>query len=357
MQVSTYVFPPSYGVFIQRTMGQYAAVMLSFVAFCHVSTIGWIFFKYPVLHEYYEKHPEETPEWMTDTYRFYFHHAYFVVTTCSTNGYGDLTPDKNSNFELIFGMVVEYVGLALLGLMWNLSNILLNDFNNQRLKIEQNMKDFRLWFRFVEKASNAEFPEWYVQQLFKFFNGLYNFGVDTILYDNDYLELLPNDLSAELERTYHEAHASPFEEFFQKYDNDMCVDIIKSCEQTSYLPDTVVVERGSTCPGIYWITSGAVEYTYLEHRQVMEVLGPGDNFGSFCLLGEPSRGSFITKDICMVHFLAKHKLDEILEKYRVDALLFKEEALEEFKQLQEIKKAYKVMLKMGRFVFDSRGDS
>lgn len=349
-QATAKIFPAAYGTFITKTMGQYAGIMLTFVAFSHVATIGWIIFKFPKDVEYYREHPTETPSWFGSHVRYYFHHLYFVVTTCSTNGYGDVTPSKDSDSELIFGMIVELVGLSILGMMWTLNNILLSSFTKQREKIEQNMKDFLEWFQTVERKSKAEFPGVFVRNLFRFFYGLFSLEADTVLYSNQYLELLPSPLSLELEKEYHEARPSPFQNFFEKYSNEMCVEIIKSCEQTSYLPGTIVVRRGLNYPGMFWITSGSINCTYNQPDQVMEELEAGDTFGSYCILDQPSRETYICNMVCLVHFLPKARLEEILQKYGVEAILFKEEAMAEFNYLKQRRNAFKTMLKFGSFL-------
>ena len=335
-------------------MAQYAAIMLAFIAFCHISTIGWIIFKYPKDLIYFELNPEETPYWLNNRFYFYFQHLYFVVVTCSTNGYGDITPDKESTSELIFGMIVALIGLSVLGIMWTLNNILLKNFQSQRMKIQQEMKDFNEWFKVLEVSSNAEFDEDFVKKLFRFFKALYSLKVDTIIYDNEYLDSMPLDLAKEIETTYHESHTSPFDDLFDKYDKEMCVEIIKACEQTSYLPDTTILHRGLTSPGMFWLTSGTVKCTYQNPDQVIDQLHAGETFGSFCVLNQPCRESYITQDICMVHFLPKARLDDILDTFGVEAIKFKEEATADFKHQQDCRNSYKSILKIGRLIL-SRG--
>lgn len=328
-------------------MDQYAGVFLTLVAFSHVSTVGWIIFKYPKDVTYYEENPAETPTWFKSKYYYYIRHLYFVVTTGTTIGYGDIVPDKDYNVELIFGMIVELLGLSILGIMWTLNNILLANFNAQSEKIEENMMNFEEWFNKLERNSRAEFPYLFVKQLYLFFHRLFKLEVDTVLYEGEYLEQLPLKVAKLLEFKYHEARPSPFESMFERYDKEMCVEIVKACEQTSFLPGTVIIHRGHLCPGVYWIASGTVQCIYLHNDQVIEELSAGDSFGSYCILDQPSRESYICQDVCLIHFLPKEKLNEILDKFGVESLLFKEEAQDEFNYIQEKRLTFKAALEMG----------
>lgn len=336
-------------------MGQYASIMLILIAFSHISTIGWIIFKYPTDLELYGPISPSAPSWYGSRYRYYFHHLYFVVTTCTTIGFGDVTPDKNSASELIFGMLVELVGLSILGIMWIVSNLLLSNLHNQKARIQQNMKDFQEWFMALERSSKAEFSHQFVTELFKFFQALYRLEIDTVVYDNTYLDEMPPQLSVELECKFLEAHVSPFADLFTRYSKDLCVDVIAGCEQASYLTGTTLLHRGHASPGVFWISKGTVQCSYLKPDQVIMQLGEGDSFGSFCVLDEACRCDYITKDICMVHFLPKSRLDVILETFKLDSLLFKQEALDDFKTLQIQRNSFKSMLKL-RNVSLNRGN-
>lgn len=329
-------------------MGQYAAMIIIFITFSHISTIGWIIFKFPKDIAYYALKPDETPHWFWSKHEYYFHHLYFVVTTCSTNGYGDITPDKNSTSELIFGMAVELVGLSILGIMWLLNNLLLDNFRVQSVKVHKNMKDFKEWFKTLENTSRVSIPRPVTHELFKFFNAIYRLEMDTIVYDNQYLDELCGNIARDLEEAYHQAHPSPFVDLLSKYDMKMCAEIIKQSEPASYLPDTVILNRGHMSPGMYWISQGTVCLTYLRKDQIIEELHEADSFGGFCLLEEPARCNYVTKNLCMMHFLAKSKLEDILETFRVDALQFIKEVSDEFQYLLEKRNAYKTLLRFGR---------
>lgn len=329
-------------------MGQYAAIMLILVAFSHISTIGWIIFKYPTDIEQYGENFLGAPSFYANRYRYYFHHLYFVVTTCSTIGYGDISPDKNSSSELIFGMLVELVGLSILGIMWIMSNNLLSNFSKQKARIHQNMKDFKEWFKVLERTSKAEFSRKFVEELTKFFQALYRLEIDTIVYDNQYLDDMPPKLALELEHRFLEAHKSPFEELFARYNKEMCIDIIEACEQISYVGGTKLLNRGHLSPGVFWISKGTVQCTYLQPDQTLLELEEGDSFGSFCMLGEACRCDYVTKDVCMIHFLPKDRLEQILDTFKVDSILFREEALADFKQIQNRRNALKSMLRLRR---------
>lgn len=187
------------------------------------------------------------------------------------------------------------------------------------------------------------------------FRALYILEIDTIVYDNKYLDEIPPKLANELESKFLEAHSTPFSDLFTRYDKEMCVDIIEASEPASYVGNTTILHRGHSSPGVYWISKGKIKCTYLKDDQVIMQLHEGDCFGSFCLLDEACRCDYITEDICMVHFVAKSRLEEILETFKVDAIRFRQEALDDFNVLQQQRNAFKSMLRLRRCCL-SRGN-
>lgn len=343
-------FSSAYSTLVTKTMGQYTAVVLILIAFSHISTIGWIIFKYPTDLEKFGESKYGGVTWYQGKFRYYFHHLYFVMTTCSTIGYGDVTPDKDSPSELIFGMLVELVGLSILGIMWLMSNILLSNFTKQKARVMQNMKDFNNWFKTIERSARAEFSTKFVNELSRFFNLLYRLEIDTAVYDNEYLELMAPKDASKLETCFLQAHKSPFAELFKLFDKEMCIDIIRGCEQTSYVAGTTILHRGHNCPGVFWISKGKVECRYLKPEQVITEIGEGDWFGSFCILDEPVRCDYVAKDICMVHFLPKELLNTILDTFKLDSLRFRMEATDDFNELQVQRNSLKSMLKLEELI-------
>ena len=342
-----FFFKSSHSFLVSKMMNQYMSVLLVFIAFSHVTTIIWTLFKFPVDSEDFLAQTNSVV-WMKDRYRYYFRHLYFVVTTCTTIGYGDITPNKDRSSELVFGILVMLAGLSIMSIVINLSQILLSKFNDQSLKLHRRMKDFNFWFGTIERTSRAEFPQRYVNHLREFLKALYNLEVDTVVYSK-FLDQMPPHYSEELEERYHKSHESPFEDIFDAYGKEMTVDIIKGCQPCSFLGGTIILHRGKLSPGIYWITYGKVIVTYLSDNEPVQELEEGDSFGSFCLLEEQSRFNYVAKNTCMAHFLPLDKLKMIIEKNGNSGIAYKEQIETDFLSIQSQKTVVKGVSRLRRF--------
>jgi hypothetical protein len=334
-------------------MSRYMFALLFFIAFCHLATIGWIIFKYPVDSLHYFTDNKPLPSWFWNHYKYYFHHLYFVVTTCTTIGYGDVVPYKDRNSELIFGMVVILAGLSIMSIVFNLTAILLNQFMEQSIKVHQKMKDFKYWFFTVERSAKVDLPHKFIKSLNSFFKALYNLEVDTVVY-SDFYEQLPPKTSSDLEEKYHMAQDSPFESLVQRFGKELAFDIIKACEPLSFLKDTVILKRCEKATGIYWITFGKVKMVYHDQNSPVSVLQNGDSFGSFCLLEEPSRFTYVAEDTCMAHFLPEDKLRIIIEKNGNSGQAYENKIKRDFHLLLQERNIVKSLFKFRTSKFTKR---
>lgn len=338
---------------VTKIMNRYTLTLLLFIGFCHLATLGWIIFKYPVDSLHYFADGKPLPSFFFSYFKYYIHHLYFVVTTCTTIGYGDVVPYKDRNSELIFGMLVMIAGLSVMSIVFTLSTILLNQFKEQSVKVHRKMKDFNFWFSTVEKTSKVDMPSNFVKILNNFFKALYNLEVDTVVY-GEFFEELPPTTASLLEEKYHIAQESPFESLFQEFGKELTFDIIKACEPQSFLPNTVILKRCDQSPGIYWITYGTVKVVYLDPDVPASELDDGDSFGSFCLLEEPSRFSYISKDTVMTHFLSESKLRIIIEKNGNSGDALEEKIERDFKKLQQERNIVKSIVKFRSISFTKR---
>lgn len=201
--------------------------MACFLGYMHCATLIWTILKRHDDIELYQD-PESQPYWLHFTFYYYIHYSYFVITTTSTNGYGDILPNKFKNSELFFSMFVFFTGLIFMTAVISISNMLIKSFNEMKQKRRQKLQDFRYWFTAFERSSRAEFPIHFVKRLHSFFIFLYTSEFNNTLYDNQFFEELPNTISNELETEYAKAHGNSFQELFDYLPGNLCVQIIKN---------------------------------------------------------------------------------------------------------------------------------
>jgi hypothetical protein len=213
---------------VNKTIGKYVFFMACFLGYMHCATLIWTILKRADDIDFYIHDPSTEPYWLHNTFSYYIHYAYFVVTTTSTNGYGDVLPNKNKDSEIIFAMFVVLTGLIFMTAVISISNMFIKSFDEIKQKRRQKIQDFRHWFNSFERNSRAEFPDQFVKRLMAFFNFLYTSEYNNLLYDNQFFEELPNTISNELETEYAKAHGNSFQELFDYLPGNLCVQIIKN---------------------------------------------------------------------------------------------------------------------------------
>lgn len=113
------------------------------LAYCHFATFCWILFRFS--NEFAAAQHldpgEIVPQYMTNKRRYYIHYYYFIITTISTNGYGDILPNKDNTLELLLSMATTLTGLICMTMFISISNVMLRSFGEQYLRYRRRMKD------------------------------------------------------------------------------------------------------------------------------------------------------------------------------------------------------------------------
>mmetsp|Transcript_27671 Transcript_27671/g.20788 ORF Transcript_27671/g.20788 Transcript_27671/m.20788 type:complete len:194 (+) Transcript_27671:1001-1582(+) len=103
-------------------------------------------------------HAEERKYLMSDQLDVYVNSVYFIITTLTTVGYGDIT--GSSNNEYLFQMVVEFIGIGFFSLLISsINNILVQESKLQDI-IDERIEDLDIWLRKLDKSrSNKQLPQ------------------------------------------------------------------------------------------------------------------------------------------------------------------------------------------------------
>lgn len=304
-----------------RNLSRYVLVFALLVGYCHFTTLFWVLNRYE--HDkavFQQTNPDAPlPHWLSTRLRVFTHYCYFVMTTISTNGYGDISPNKDSTVsEMLFAMFLMLIGVMLMSGVIALSNNFINELSMSWQKHKQKMKDFDHWFRVLQRKSRANFPARFVSRVQRFFGFLLTSEFNNTLYNGDFFLQLPDKLGNELELEYAQRHEKVFDGLFSKFSEPFCIKIIKESQALCWMQGDTLIRRGDFLLGLYFVAKGKIQVSYLDPKNVARIYRKGSSFGWSCLNDKPSHFSFKALELTLTLFIPVDTLEAILEEFPGD---------------------------------------
>lgn len=261
----------------------------------------------------------DLPEWLASRVNVFSHYCYFVMTTISTNGYGDISPNKDSTVsEMLFAMFLMFIGVMLMSGVIALTSTFLNDLRDSRQKHKQKIKDFEHWFRVLEQQSKANFLSSFVNRIKKFFAFLLTCEFNNTLYDGDFFLQLPEKLGDRLELEYAQRHEQVFDKVFSKFSEPFCIKLIKQSQAICWMAGDKLIQRGDFLPGVYFVAKGKIQVSYLNAKNVARIYRKGSSLGWSCLNDKPSHFNFTATELTLTLFIPVDTLAQLAEEFPLD---------------------------------------
>lgn len=90
----------------------------------------------------------------TYIFEIYVQAFYFILTTITTVGYGDL--GGNTTNELLFSMIVEFVGLTFFSYLTGTISIMFSGNQSFETLINERMEQLDLWLLRLERSNSVD---------------------------------------------------------------------------------------------------------------------------------------------------------------------------------------------------------
>jgi voltage-gated potassium channel len=235
----------------------------------------------------------------------YLRALYWTITTLTTVGYGDLTPETDG--QIAYTMMVMLLGVGVYGyVIGNVASLLAN-IDVAKSHYLEKMERLAAFMRY------RNIPPILQRRLRDYYTYLWEnrLGYD----ESTVMAELPDSLRTEvalfLRRGFIE-HAP----LFRGASHELIREIALQLRSVVFTPGDYIIRAGHYGRHMYFISRGTVEIIAADDHTVMNTLHDGDFFGELALLfSQPRTASVRAVDYCDLYALDKDTFDHVLARY------------------------------------------
>ncbi len=247
--------------------GLHFKIRISLIVVWSLIAIHWIACGWMMVH------PIEGP----DLFTIYNKATYWAVTTLTTIGYGDITP--NSNLSRAYTMIIMLLGVGVYGIViGNVTRMIyMNDKHRERAR--EKLNDLTMMMKHYNIPLKVQ------RDVFSYYNLLFTKRLTEN--DTQIFAELPKALKDELQ-IYMNIKLIQSVSIFKTCTIDCLKEIAANLEQLSFSPGQKIISKGEIGQEMYIVYHGTVE-TRGENGQVLNTYSDGQAFGQIALLQETTR--------------------------------------------------------------------
>jgi hypothetical protein len=236
-----------------------------------------------------------------ESWTMYLHSLYWCISTLTTIGYGDITPQTNA--EIVYAMVVMIFGVGMYGyVIANIATIIAN-LQPSRVRYLETMERLGAFMRYqrlpggLQKRIRDYYMYVWEQRM----------GYD----ESSMLRDLPPGLLAEVS-LFMKRDIIRKVPFFRGADDELVRDIALEMHPAVYTPGDLVVREGDPGTGMFFIARGRLELLNSDDTP-LTVFREGEFFGEMALLfHQPRNASVRATTYCDLYVLDKEGFDRVV---------------------------------------------
>ncbi|EAR82348.1 cation channel family protein (macronuclear) [Tetrahymena thermophila SB210] len=243
--------------------------------------------------------------------------CYFVMTTITTVGYGDYTPQSNN--EKIVGIIIMILGIAFFSyIMGNFTDVL-----TSQKKLGEGFKssDLQRWLTSLSKFNSKPLPQSLVQKIDDHFNYFWKHDrLCDLKKDDKYLLSMPKPVRKDLINYLFYDIYKLFRGFFhlsEFQDSNFFYELSFEILPRKYNPKDYIIKQGEEFQEIYFIMEGEMRISFnYEEKEVFRTLTRGHYFGDYNIFyNQSSQYDYSAHTLLKVLAIPKHRFIKLLEKY------------------------------------------
>ncbi len=270
----------------------------------------------------------------------YLRAFYWTMTTLTTIGYGDITP--NTSLETFFVIIVELIGAGMYGfIIGNIANIIAN-IDVAKSQYQEKMEKVTTFLRYKHIPLDLK------TKIIDYYDYLWESrrGYD----EATILEDLPKPLQTSVALFLNQSIIQKVP-IFEGASEEFIKEIILNLKPVVFTPGDYIVVKGEVGYEMFFISSGIVDVVSEDGSLVYATLGPGSFFGEIALLlSVPRNASIKARGYCDCYSLDKETFDLVLVRFprfakRIREMAEKRQEETEQKQLKRQEVAEKLRSK------------
>ena len=233
----------------------------------------------------------------------YLSALYWSVTTLTTVGYGDITPDVDKVPQTIYTMVVMFLGVGFYGYIIGNITTLLQRLDTKRAMYYSKINQLNTFLHYRQVPAHIQ------HRILDYYTYLWDnrMGFD----ESSLLQDLPASLEAELSLSLKRDLIAKVP-FFQNASEYLLLDIAKRLTPLVFTPNDTIFEEGDEGDSMYFVGKGLVQIN--QSGQQITTIGDGSFFGEISLIfKQPRSASAISMGYSDLYRLCKHDFNYILQ--------------------------------------------
>ena len=251
---------------------------------------------------------------LLNTDQAYVKTLYFIITTISTVGYGDVLPKTPS--EIAYVMFVQFIGVMIFAfLTGSITSILIN-LNLREKMLSENEINLDKWFIDLNSQGKSKFPEVLQKNIKDYFMHFWKNDYTSLLSGNGFMNRMPLNLKAEFEEYLYSDDIGDFKTFFTGHEKQLKSEIMSGLYPRLFEESSQILKIRAEVDEIYIIKRGSVVLASAFGLSFLE-LGPKSFFGEeFALLKKTPKMNFLAGELgveCLC--INKSKYIELLMNY------------------------------------------
>lgn len=240
-----------------------------------------------------------------DHYTNYIKAIYWVITTITTIGYGDITP--STNLQTIYTMFVQLTGAGMYGyIIGNLASMLANS-DLARTQFRAKMEKIQTFMAYRDVPQDLQ------DSIRTYYDYLWNNrrGFD----ETSVLEDLPSSLKLQVALHLNKDIIEKVP-MFKGAPDDLIRQIVLNLKPVLFTPGDYIFRKGEMGDQMYFISRGKVEIVSEDGQTVYATLSDGAFFGEIALLFSSERTASVrSAEYCDLYTLDKQTFDNVLAKF------------------------------------------
>lgn len=256
----------------------------------HILSLGWF------LIEGFSNSP--------DLLTSYNKSIYWTITTLTTIGYGDITPQ--SNWGRVYTMLVMLMGVAVYGaVIAKVSSFLIQKDKRSEVAKEklESLKSFMKHYE-IPLSVQSEIKDYYTHLL----------GKQANEFEQQILNELPSGLKKQVLLHIKKMPLKRIE-LFKNCSEECLNEVCAKLEQVFFEPNRHIIRAGQMGAEMFLLDHGCVEI-FINEQSIVK-LEKGQCFGEMALLGEQTRtADVISSSYCDLYVLSKSDFDDICDKHK-----------------------------------------